>query len=777
YVGVVNSNATALRGIFKEGIRIVGFEEDSYGYVLSLSDGTEVEVCFGQTAPAIMPVLSIDEDGRWVYSLDKGETYQPVQGASYVDAEDGFTPQVKISAEGYWLISIDGGETWSEIPGADGKPQSAIDPEQTSGEYSTFKNVYYDSQKEVMVFELDNDREVEIPVVNNFSMIIQGYVEGDNILLAEKRIYEVSLSGVADAMFQIPEGWAVELSDSQITITTPDSGTAGEYVLDIILVSDKGLLKRVKLIFNLKAEHWLASACKVFNDFTSGNSDNVLLDFSYAGFNHGESAPLEASAYGYQVYDVTDYGAVPNDGKSDREAFLACLKDALGVDYEVNANNIITFNHKEKANAIVYFPEGEFIIHTSEDDVESASASDSQTIQIRSGNFILRGAGRDKTTLVMQDPNLPSSESVLYSSPAMIEIKHNSGLTSLTDITANAGKGAFSVQVADVTGLSEGQWVCLATVNNDPDFVAAELKDGNPTETELSGMTNITGTGVQVYDYHQISSISGNTVTFVEPIMHEVDLKYTGFSGNSCYNWRISKYPHYENVGIEDLTFKGNSKDNFVHHGSWEDDGAYKPVNMTRLTNSWMRRVNFDCVSEASSLTNCANISVYDIVFKGTRGHSAIRSQVSSRVFIGATIDNASGYLIDSPETYCDNAGQYHAVGVSKQSMGTVLWRNVWGDDSCFESHATQPRATLVDCCKGGWMRFRQGGDEAQVPNHLDDLVIWNFESTTVQGETFIWWDHDSKWWKFLPPVIVGFHIGPAIWTWLPPSNDITKPA
>ena len=90
--------------------------------------------------------------------------------------------------------------------------------------------------------------------------------------------------------------------------------------------------------------------------------------------------------------------------------------------------------------------------------------------------------------------------------------------------------------------------------------------------------------------------------------------------------------------------------------------------------------------------------------------------------------------------------------------MGTVLWRNVWGDDSCFESHATQPRATLVDCCKGGFMRFRQGGDEAQVPNHLDDLVLWNFESTTTQSGTFIWWDHASKWWKFLPPVIVGIH-------------------
>ena len=114
--------------------------------------------------------------------------------------------------------------------------------------------------------------------------------------------------------------------------------------------------------------------------------------------------------------------------------------------------------------------------------------------------------------------------------------------------------------------------------------------------------------------------------------------------------------------------------------------------------------------------------------------------------------------MIDSPATFMENAGQYHAVGVSKQSIGTVLWRNTWGDDSCFESHATQPRATLIDCCKGGWMRWRQGGDQAQVPNHLADLTVWNFESTTDQAETFIWWDHNSYWWKFLPPIVVGFH-------------------
>ena len=55
-------------------------------------------------------------------------------------------------------------------------------------------------------------------------------------------------------------------------------------------------------------------------------------------------------------------------------------------------------------------------------------------------------------------------------------------------------------------------------------------------------------------------------------------------------------------------------------------------------------------------------------------------------------------------------------------------------------------------------MKSRQGGDEDQVPNHLGDLTVWNFESVTPSEGVFGWWDHSSKWWKFMPPVVVGFH-------------------
>ena len=50
------------------------------------------------------------------------------------------------------------------------------------------------------------------------------------------------------------------------------------------------------------------------------------------------------------------------------------------------------------------------------------------------------------------------------------------------------------------------------------------------------------------------------------------------------------------------------------------------------------------------------------------------------------------------------------------------------------------------------------GGSANQAPHHLADLTIWNFEATqTGESGIFQWWDDAISWWRFLPPVIVGF--------------------
>ena len=483
--------------------------------------------------------------------------------------------------------------------------------------------------------------------------------------------------------------------------------------------------------------------------FVNNADDNVLLDFSYAGYHHGTELPVDekdvnvlAKKLGYKVYNVCDYGAIPDDGKSDRKA-LEDIINKIG-------------RGKPNAKAIIYFPEGEYILHSKDDNTTNAETGKetSNTLNLVMGHVIIKGAGRDKTFLTMEDPMLPTDPKVMYSSPKMISIRHNGGKDNLqlAKVTGSAKKGDMSIEVDDVSQLKVGDWVKLTLLNNDKKVIEEELK---PYKLQ-SSMTTLINKGVHVVDRHQIKAIDGKRVIFEEPIMHAV---------NPAYGWDIKTYAHYEEVGVEDLTFKGKAKKKFHHHAGWQDDGAYKPLDFMRQVNSWVRRVDYVSISECMTFSECANCLFLDSEISGNRGHSSVRMQYSARGFIGKVWDHSNGYLNDDKNftEYKENLGQYHACGISKQSIGNVIWQCHWGDDSCFESHATQPRASLFDQCCGGFMQFRMGGDKKELPNHMDDLTMWNFNCLATNPNDpvpFNWWIYNEStgWYKTLPPTFIGFH-------------------
>lgn len=488
---------------------------------------------------------------------------------------------------------------------------------------------------------------------------------------------------------------------------------------------------------------------EAWNKFTAGASDNLLLDFSYAGYKHAEvEAPSVASlkGSGYVEENVREYmNAHPE--LSARDAFLQLLKkhQLTRIDEESKAYQ------NPEAKVIFYFPEGEYILHSEADNTNSPNKKNpaydskgnntSNPIGIYGGHFVIKGDGKGKTKLIMDAPNLPTDKNILYSSPTLLNIKHNSGFGDNSKVTSDSPKGTFSITVDNASKFSVGEWVALTMKNNDPILVAQELAPF-PVNDKWTGIVK---DGVQVQDYHQIEKIEGDVVTFKEPLMYGVEKKW---------GWYLRKYPHYEEIGIEDLTFVGKAKPEFIHHGTWDDDGGYKPVNMQRVTNSWMRRVEFTSISEACSVTGSANVSVYDIDINGFRGHSAIRSAGSSRVFMGKIKDFSDG-INAKTKAFEKGVGQFHSVGVSKPSMGAVIWNVSWGSDACFEAHATQPRATLIDNCSGAFFQGRHGGAESELPNHLGDLTVWNFYAThSPQGAGFNNWGG----WKIHMPLFIGFH-------------------
>ena len=261
---------------------------------------------------------------------------------------------------------------------------------------------------------------------------------------------------------------------------------------------------------------------------------------------------------------------------------------------------------------------------------------------------MIKGDGPDKTRLIMETPNLPTSISNLSSSPILLAIKHTNGPNNagnspkLASVTENAKRGDFTVKVS---GTPESPPVSGTTASaqrrqgtgkegNRSDCPQRELGDSKSPISINQSSDDLYG--VKITEFHQVKSASNGKITFYEPIMHDIDIKY-----NDTEGWEIRTYKYLENVGVEDLSFVGNALDGYAHHGEghaeqakvgWQYDGAYKPLLLQRVVNSWVRNVHFESVSEALTFAESANSSAYDIRISGKRGHSAVRSQGSSRV-------------------------------------------------------------------------------------------------------------------------------------------------
>ena len=227
----VNGYALTVRKFVNEHILIIDFEKLEHGYRLDLSDGTTVTITDGLNAPGIVPIVGIDSEGNWLMSIDNGETFTPVKGATNAFSATGQTPQIKIDEQGFWLVSLDGGKTFEQILGANGKPLSATDGSLTSGKSTFFNNIVYDKEKGLFMMTLATGETLSVPVVESFYIKVAGYTRKAPIFLGQTLTYKVEMADVAGAVFQVPEGWEAVLTNEELQITSPLSAAEGEYTV------------------------------------------------------------------------------------------------------------------------------------------------------------------------------------------------------------------------------------------------------------------------------------------------------------------------------------------------------------------------------------------------------------------------------------------------------------------------------------------------------------------------------------------------------------------
>lgn len=759
----VNENIALYQGLINDKYMIVGYAEDKDGdYILDLSNGESFEV---NVHAGGQPTISIGADGNWYYTYNNGVAQLLVdENGNPVNAT--FTPQFSVDSNGYWQYSF-GDDVWL---GGIGEAE----PNKTFG--SVFSAVTFEDEKLKLSWQSGGETLTkEVPLFEGLDLTITSLNDATypvEFSLGQSRTWDIKQGSKVEKIVIETVDWIIKVEETSMTVTAPDKNNRGEDYEDKLVLkifSKEGYCRAVTIPVKLLNSIIDENSATAWQNFLLKNERNVLLDYSYAGYMHGKVAPPDGFALGYEVVNVKEY--MDSKNLSAREAFIEILNENRLV--RINGN---TTNSNSIVRKVFYFPAGEY-------DMQPSGITDLFP-EIYGGNFVIKGDGEGKTKIFMNSYIYKNKTAPLFL------IKHTQSPTNidnskeLAKITANVSKGSFSVNVSSTVGLSPDKWVQLRLRSANNDLLQKELgpiysqKKDIWSITQQPGLTgdknnNEDGKGVNIMEFHQIKSISGNTVTFYEPIMSDIDISYNDYDGG----WIIRDYKYFENVGVENLTFVGNAVTPYYHHGEgatdssipeWMYDNGYMPLQFGRLINSWVRNVTFESVSEAMTFGESANCSAYNITIKGNRGHSAVRAQGSSRVFIGKVID----------ESYDTRGhGQWHGCGVSKPSIGTVIWNSNWGKDACFESHATQPRATLFDNCSGGLVRYHAGGAESENPNHLRDLTIWNLNVTGTIDEKnqnwstdFKWWDATTVWWKIYPPILVGVH-GTSI-TWDKGTDD-----
>lgn len=470
-------------------------------------------------------------------------------------------------------------------------------------------------------------------------------------------------------------------------------------------------------------------------DFTS-NQQPVVSNFSYAGYHQNErplptlshsfncsSAATVDPATGYTIFNVTDYGAVPNDGKSDKAAVRKAVQTAEKAIRQGTAKG-----------AVLLFPAGRFRMNEPSDmaliDPESTESLASQSIRVTEGHFILRGCG-NKTELYMDQPHLQTDPKKLYSIPRLFSLGEGRREKVGTITQPVTGGTSRQLQVTGTERLKTGDWIEIFAKVTNPEHIQEHM---GPYGIE-PGMTKLQQ-GLELREIHQITAINGHTLTLAAPVQVNIhpDDKWTVFRSNRT-----------EEIGLEDLAFRGNWKEKFKHHKSAIHDSGWGFVEIRQSANSWVKNVTFTDFNQGLLLTDTVNSTVMDTSFHGNPGHLSLQ-------FLNS-FNNLSMNVRDEADTW-------HSPGFSHYSSSNVHLDTWHSGTTSPDLHAAQPRINLFDRSQGGWIYGRWGGATVNQPNHLAGLVFWNPENTGVaytSDEPYEFM-RPAKYGRMIMPVVVGMH-------------------
>lgn len=429
----------------------------------------------------------------------------------------------------------------------------------------------------------------------------------------------------------------------------------------------------------------------------------ILSDYSFSGYHFSEKEIPDVS--GWEYFDVTEYGAVPNDENYDDDGIQAAINAAV-----------------ESSNpAVVFFPSGRFIV-SSDNDLNKSIVVNGSSIVLK-GN----GTGENGTEIHMDQMRVQNGHWQFRIQPA------SSNTSTITQLTSPALRGDFSVTVSSTSNLEVGQSVYLN--HKSEEFARSHFGDLelSPDWTRLFGSDG----GMSLYECHIISEIDGNKVTFKNPIQANLPALSQPYA--------VRNLRTIEEVGIEDILFTSAWEDypeEFVHHKDDIHDYAWSAIQFKYVKNGWIRNCEFRHWNEGIDVRESIGVTIENVLLSGKRGHASFLTRRSYGLLVKDCVDEAN---------------HHHGPGTGYQGVSTVYLRHQMSENQSIDSHSGQPYATLYDDLDGGDFHSN-GGPYVSYPHHARHMTFWNFihKSSSHQGYDF-WSVNTRKPATYAEPIFVGF--------------------
>jgi hypothetical protein len=464
-----------------------------------------------------------------------------------------------------------------------------------------------------------------------------------------------------------------------------------------------------------ESAHW-----KAFQSATDRSPADILTDYSFAGYEHGEKGIPNVQG---PVFNVTDYGAKADDAISDEDAIRKAVAAA-----------------ENAGGGVVLFPAGKFLIW--------ADRNKADVVRISKSGVMIRGAGCGKGGTVIRAIHsgyrtgpyaVPKGTKDATGKDDWSKISYFFMFEGVEGGKKEGGKsaavigavkrGSFAVPIKSTEGFKAGDWVVLKAATPKLD---AELMCGlQPDPT----WTRIIKDGSSISELHQVKEIQGETLILKEPVLVNLGADFEA---------KIFPVTLIEQVGVEDMALQGGWRGAFVHHRSALDDEGWDGIQFKGVANGWVRRCSFLNVNTGVYLRDSAACSILENRFAGNKGHYdvAIRSNCTF---------NLTGLTEET-------TAPQHGASTGNRSAGTVVWRWLMSKASTVDSHGNGPYATLIDRVDGGTMT-RSGGPAPSFPNHLRWMVFWNFFYDSDDEQPINFWNYEKgKEAKFVKPLFVGLH-------------------